>query len=161
MPTRQKDLSMLYFAYGSNMDWERMTHRSRASTAQFLCKALLPGYRLAFTRRTDAGTGAADIVADQGNEVWGVLYHIEPEDRVNLDLHEEVRSNQCRSETVLVHPEGERSRTLKVFTYVASHKLPAHQPPTRQYLEYLLNGARQARLPEDYIRKLRHIATLG
>lgn len=152
---------MLYFAYASNMDWERMTHSSRAIEAQFLFKALLPNHRLAFTHRSDAGGGVADLVADDAATVWGVVYHIEAPDRANLDLREDVPSDQCRPQTVVVHPEGDLAHRLKVFTYVVSHKLPTHQPPTRQYLDYMLNGARQARLPEDYITALRHIETFG
>ncbi|MBN2505343.1 MAG: gamma-glutamylcyclotransferase [Verrucomicrobia bacterium] len=151
---------MLYFAYGSNMDWERMTHASRAAHAQFLFKALLPNHKLAFTCRTDAGTGAADIVPAVGNAVWGVVYHIEPEDRENLDRRRGVLLEECRPDTVVLHPEGDLSRTLKAFTYVVCRKLATHQPPTRQYLNWLLNGARQARLPDAYIETLQRIETL-
>ena len=142
---------MLHFAYGSNMDWERMTHSSRATHAQFLFKALLPNHKLAFTRRTDAGTGTADIIPDEGGALWGVIYHIEPEDRTNLDLRQGVRSGDYRPEQIVVHPDGDLSRTLNVFTYTVCRKLPTHQPPTRQYLNYLLNGAKHARLPDGDI----------
>jgi len=152
---------MLYFAYGSNMDWERMTHSSRATHAQFLFKALLPNHTLRFTRRTDAGSGAADIVPTGGTSVWGIVYHIEPEDHLNLDLQQGVRLGDYRPEKVVVHPDGDLSRSLEVFTYVVCRKIPIHQPPTRQYLNYLLNGARQARLPDAYIEALQRFETLG
>jgi cation transport regulator ChaC len=152
---------MLYFAYGSNMDWERMTHPSRAPQAQFLFKALLPNHQLAFTRRTDAGTGAADIVPNAGASVWGVVYHIEPQDRANLDVREGVSVGDYRPEKVVVHPEGDLDRSVTGFTYVVCRKLLVHQPPTRQYLNYLLNGAKQARLPDDYSETLQRTETRG
>jgi hypothetical protein len=138
-----------------------MTHPSRAPNAQFLFKALLPNHQLAFTRRTDGGTGAADVVPDEGAPVWGVIYHIEAQDRANLDLRGGVRLGDYRPEQVVVHPDGDLSRSLKAFTYVVCRKLPIHQPPTRQYLNYLLNGAKQARLPDDYIETLQRIDTVG
>jgi gamma-glutamylcyclotransferase len=67
---------MLYFAYGSNMDEARMTEPNRCPNARFIFKAVLTGYRLAFTRQTQAGTGAADILAADGCAVRGVVYDI-------------------------------------------------------------------------------------
>lgn len=40
---------MLYFAYGSNMNWDRM--KDRCSSACFVGIATLEGYKLAFTRK--------------------------------------------------------------------------------------------------------------
>jgi gamma-glutamylcyclotransferase (GGCT)/AIG2-like uncharacterized protein YtfP len=125
---------MLYFAYGANMNWERMTHPSRAPHTQFLFKARLPNHKLAFARRADAGTGAADIAPDERASVWGIVYHIDPQDRVNLDLREGVCVGDYRPKKVVVHPEGDLNRSLTAFTYVVCRKLPVHQPPTRQYL---------------------------
>jgi len=42
---------MLYFAYGSNMDWAQM--RSRCRTARFVCVEKLKDHRLAFTRKAE------------------------------------------------------------------------------------------------------------
>ena len=39
---------MLYFAYGSNMDWSRMS--KRCPSARFLFAAKATGFRLDFTR---------------------------------------------------------------------------------------------------------------
>jgi len=39
---------MLYFAFGSNMDWSRM--RERCPSARFIFNAKLNGFRLDFTR---------------------------------------------------------------------------------------------------------------
>ena len=41
---------------------------------RYVGAASLPGYRLAFTRRSvKTGTGVADIVRAQGERVWGAL----------------------------------------------------------------------------------------
>jgi hypothetical protein len=43
--------SMLYFAYGSNMNWQQM--QDRCPSARFFGVALLPDHKLAFTRESD------------------------------------------------------------------------------------------------------------
>jgi len=66
---------MLYFAYGSNMDWSRM--RERCPPAGFIFTAKPNRFRLDFTRYSKTNRcGVADIVVDPPSSVWGVVYHI-------------------------------------------------------------------------------------
>ncbi len=52
---------MLYFAYGSNMYREQM--QTRCPSAEFVAKALLPDYELAFTHYSDTRKcWVADII---------------------------------------------------------------------------------------------------
>jgi len=52
---------MLYFAYGSNMDWNQI--RGRCPSASFLGIAVLLDHRLAFSRySTTRNCGVADAV---------------------------------------------------------------------------------------------------
>src|SRR6266852_2762897 len=55
---------MLYFAYGSNMDEQRVKAANRCPDARFIFNALLPGHRLVFTRGGEADRCAADAVPD-------------------------------------------------------------------------------------------------
>jgi hypothetical protein len=58
---------VLYFAYGSNMNWEQM--KTRCPSARFVAVALLPDYKLAFTRKSiNRGCGVADGVLLDGDE---------------------------------------------------------------------------------------------
>jgi hypothetical protein len=78
---------VLYFAYGSNLDFDQM--KSRCPSARFAGVAKLPGRRLAFTRWSESRKGAvADAVADPASEVWGAVYEITAEDLGKLDGHE-------------------------------------------------------------------------
>ena len=78
---------MLYFAYGSNLDWKRM--KERCSSAEFFCKASLPDYRIEFTRKSNLlNCGVADIIWDEDNKVYGVVYKIDEVDLGKLDKHE-------------------------------------------------------------------------
>ncbi len=98
---------MLYFAYGSNMDFEQM--RKRCPSAITITKALLPDYRLAFTRFADSrGGGVADIVPSDDDVVEGVTYDIRDDDAASLDGHEGVSENCYRRMQVRVTlPAGE------------------------------------------------------
>jgi gamma-glutamylcyclotransferase (GGCT)/AIG2-like uncharacterized protein YtfP len=152
---------MLYFAYGSNMDWERITAPDRAPSAQFLLRATLPEYALKFTRHSDKqNTGTADVVSQAGSLVWGAVFHIEDADSDKLDRAEGVSSGAYRREPVSVYVENDSSRLLlRVRTYVVCQKKPEHQPPARWYLVHILKGATHWNLPADYIKKLKRIKT--
>src|SRR6185436_10107348 len=108
---------MLYFAYGSNMDEQRVTAANRCPNARFIFNAILPGYRLVFTHRTDAGTGAADVALDPASRVWGVVYDITDSDRRQLDAREGVAQRGYRPKEVLVHPDGDMEQRVMVLTY--------------------------------------------
>ena len=75
---------MLYFAYGSNLDWVQM--KTRCPSVTFVSRAKLKDHRLAFTRKsTRRGCGSADAVADECYNIWGVVYEIHERDVGSLD----------------------------------------------------------------------------
>src|SRR5205823_3802603 len=79
---------MLYFAYGSNMDWAQM--KERCPCAKFVCRAKLPSHRLAFTLRScRRRCGVADILSDETREVWGVVYELLEIELKNVDRDED------------------------------------------------------------------------
>src|SRR5437773_4458538 len=81
---------MLYFAYGSNMHAGQM--KERCPSAKFVCRAKLPSHRLAFTRMSvSRGCGVADILRDEMNDVWGVVYELLESQLENLDKDEDFR----------------------------------------------------------------------
>jgi cation transport regulator ChaC len=147
---------MLYFAYGSNMDEERVKAANRCPNARFIFNALLPEYRLVFTRGGDDGTCAADAVPDPGSLVWGVVYDLTDSDRRQLDAREGVGIHAYRPKEVLVHPHGDMEQRIMVLTYSASDPSDL-QRPSRAYVDHLLRGARRWGLPADYIARLERI----
>jgi gamma-glutamylcyclotransferase (GGCT)/AIG2-like uncharacterized protein YtfP len=150
---------MLYFAYGSNMDWERITTPDRAPSAQFLLRATLPEHALKFTHWSEKQqTGTADVKFENGSLVWGVVFYIEDEDSGKLDSAEGVNSGAYRRESVTVFVEGDGSRPLlRVRTYTVCQKKSEHQPPARWYLDHILKGADYWHLPKEYIAELKQI----
>jgi|SRR6267154_1557056 len=148
---------MLYFAYGSNMDEQRVKAANRCPNARFIFNAVLPGNRLVFTRGGEPGNCAADAVPEPGSLVWGVVYDITDSDRRQLDSLEGVAIRAYRPKEVLVHPHGDMEQRVMVLTYSASDPADIQRAPSREYLDYLLRGARRWGLPADYIAQLERI----
>jgi len=88
---------MLYFAYGSNMEWERM--KERCPSARFLCNALLPDYRLTFSRYSKHNEcWTAGIEEALGKEIWGVVYEIDDREIGMLNKAEGYRPDRADNE---------------------------------------------------------------
>ena len=156
---------MLYFAYGSNMNWDQI--RSRCPSAQFAFVARAEGYVLAFTRFSqNRKCGVADIVASAGNVVWGVVFDIPNNEIGQLDKSEGYRPERARelnayerSQLEVIH-QGNANSPITVWTYfvVSKSKLPLK--PAVEYKVLILDGARYWGLPAAYIERLERIGTL-
>lgn len=152
---------MLYFAYGSNMDWGQM--RERCRSARFVGIAVFPDHELTFPRKSlRLGCGVAGVVADVGSKVWGVVYEIDELDVGPLDASEgyapgrpKDRNSYTREERRVLL-DGNDDRPLAVSIYVAE---PQDNPPlpSEEYKNLIVSGARFWHLPEDYIRELEQI----
>lgn len=152
---------MLYFAYGSNMDEQRLKAANRCPDARFIFNALLPEHRLVFTLGGGDASCAADAVPDPASCVWGVVYDITDSDRRQLDAREAVAIHPYRPKEVLVHPHGDSEQRVMVLTYGASDSADIQRAPTREYLDHLLIGARRWGLPTDYISHLERMKVSG
>ena len=88
-PAKNRGISQLhYFAYGSNMNWEQM--KRRCPSTQFVCVASLKDYRFAIARHSRLrNCGTANIFADSGSEVWGIVYDVSEPDLIILDSFED------------------------------------------------------------------------
>lgn len=153
---------MLYFAYGSNMDWEQI--RSRCPTVRYVCMACLRDYRLAFTRKSKKRQcGVADIVPTPEEEVWGVVYQIDELDVGALDEWEGYSPRRERNAylrvEIHVFRDGDENQPVAVVTYVVTDKESSVPPPNEEYKRLIVEGAKYWHLPDDYITKLEKIGT--
>ena len=154
---------MLYFAYGSNMDWAQIT--ARCPSTRYVTVAMLGDHRLAFTRRSvNRGCGVADAVHESGRKVWGVVYEVSDLDLGRLDTSEGYlpgrdRNSYWRRECV-VFANGNEDEPHTAATYFAD---PQTNPPlpNRSYKELILSGARHWHLPPEYIAELEQIRVAG
>jgi hypothetical protein len=138
--------SVLYFAYGSNLDVEQMLERCPSSRA--LMRACLREHRLEFTHLSRRwGGGAADILPQAGTDVWGGLYQLERPELERLDGFE------GGYERLEIRVDGNGSSPLRAISYTARKK--GTFPPTEEYLAKMLHWGEHWRLPQDYLDSLR------
>jgi len=150
---------MLYYAYGSNMDWNQM--RRRCPSARFVGIALLQDHKLEFTRKSQQrGCGVADVVPITGQNVWGVVYEISDLDVGKLDASEGYRpgsnKNSYWRHERMVSLDGDPKRPLTVQLYIAERE-DAPPKPNNKYKDQILSGAKHWHLPAKYIQELMQI----
>ncbi len=160
--------TMLYFAYGSNMEWERI--RGRCPSARFVCRGLLPDYRLMFPRYSQNNKcWTASVKKADDHAVWGVVYDIDDRDIGTLNQHEGYRPDRTSHENAHipfgchVFDDGEKDRPLAVMTFITNiegNPPPEHRNrkvPNAEYKSRLVNGAKHWHLPEWYVQQLEAI----
>ena len=154
---------MLYFAYGSNMDWAQM--KQRCPLAKFVCRAKLPAHRLAFTLKSARrDCGVADVAPDQAKAVWSVVYELPDNELKNLDKDESFRpgrpdnQSEYTREDHYVWREGHPKRPLLVALYRGHPQLDPPLP-SDDYKGVIVDGAKHWSLPAEYIRQLESIQT--
>jgi len=133
-------MSACYFAYGSNMNPQRV--RERGIRFRNLEGAWLAGYRLSFDKASSAhpGTGHANVVYSPGSTVEGVLYWLETPDQIEkMDRFESAPVNYSREVVAVTLSAG--SRQVWTWTYFANPAVRrSGLKPPRSYLAHLLAG---------------------
>ncbi|MHB0914866.1 MAG: gamma-glutamylcyclotransferase family protein [Thermoleophilia bacterium] len=147
----------LYFAYGSNLDITQM--QSRCPGAEPLGIARLDGYRLAFSRFSRTrGCGVADIVIQEGKEVWGLVYRLAESDLSgSLDRHEGYPHNYTRLLLPVALADGGQ---VEAWAYSVVDK-DEHVEPNAVYLEIMRTAAAALGFPEEYQRELERFRAIG
>jgi cation transport regulator ChaC len=140
-----------HFAYGSNLSIARL--RARCSSAQPLAVGFVRGRRLRFHKVGRDGTGKANAEATGRHDdvVWGVVYHIQLDQRSVLDRCESLGDGY--QEAIVDVQIGKRR--WRTFLYEAMpHRIDACVLPAPWYHDHLLVGAREHGLPVAYQRML-------
>jgi gamma-glutamylcyclotransferase len=152
---------MLYFAYGSNMNWPQM--QRRCPSARFVNLAELRDYTLAFPLRSKSrGCGTAGAIPREGQIVWGIVYEIENCEIGVLDRAEDFvpggEDNSYTREERDVYPVGNGGKPLRVSLYLPT---PQQSPPlpTAEYKRLIVEGAKHWGLPAGYVLFLEAVKT--
>jgi gamma-glutamylcyclotransferase (GGCT)/AIG2-like uncharacterized protein YtfP len=142
---------VLYFAYGSNMLRERL--HARVGRALHLGRAHLPGYHLAFAKRSRDGSGKCTLFTQpRGAGVWGVVFALTPRQKGVLDEYEGV--DYTAESVILNSPRGR----LRAYTYIGTRRSIDHSlQPYAWYRDLVLAGAVQAGLPDHHIAKIESV----
>ncbi|RMH20369.1 MAG: gamma-glutamylcyclotransferase [Acidobacteria bacterium] len=148
---------MLYFSYGSNMATSRLERR--APSARTVGVARLPGHRLRFHKRGQDASGKCDVewTADDGDVVFGVVFEITEEDKVELDKHEGLHAGY-EEKIVSIHLAG--GAELRAVTYYAT-AIDRKLKPFAWYREHVVRGALEHGLPAQYVRTLLAVETVA
>jgi len=139
-----------YFAYGSNMDSDRLKKRIGRNRVEAKM-GWLKGYALTFDKLADDGSGYANIQPVKTETVYGVLYKLTEEELQKLDRYEGVPDHYVRR---CIEVETEAGK-VQAECYVASEgKTREGLKPRRDYLDHLIKGALEHCLPSEYVAKL-------
>jgi len=140
-----------YFAYGSNLNWAQMQRRCPSS--RFICIARLPDYRFGITRHSRLrNCGTANVVAAQGQEVWGAVYEVCDEELIVLDSFED----GYRRQILPVFGLNREEVPFNALVYVAELELDIPLP-NAEYKRLILEGAKHWKLPALYLSLLERI----
>lgn len=135
---------MLYFAYGSNMKFQRISKRIK--DVEFIDRGRLYDYKLLCNKKSKDGTGKANIVHHPGDLVWGVLYKIPNKHFLKLDRIE----------------GGYERKTFEIKTDISGIILAnayisfkfTDTFPSSSYKDLIVQGAIEHNFPDEYIKSL-------
>lgn len=148
----------LYFAYGFNISLEKMSQK--CSKPRVLGIARLEGHKIGFYEHSVIWDGAVEtLVPDAQSEVWGVLYQLERYDWDQLDNCEDVRldgTGEYFHYPVKVFDKQNVAHEADVYKKA---RLGETKKPSTEYLNLIIQGAKEQGLPESYIITLQNMAS--
>ncbi len=141
LATAKKDVH--YFAYGSNMNPERMLGRIKSAVP--IGAARLSGYRLVFNKQSTDGTAKANIEhsSQEDDFVLGCVYQIPESD------FEKLRSIEIGYFDAIVEIDKSGARVF-ARTFIAEANSVIIGSPNREYVGHMLKGAASLNFPEEY-----------
>ena len=145
-----------YFAYGSNMNPERV--RQRSMKFNHHKAGSLHNYRLAFNKRSAKfpGSASANVMLHEGAITEGVVYQLQhPEQIEMMDPYEGYPVRYSRlSIPIVCHQE-----IVEAWVYIANDDhITEGLKPNRWYLEHLLAGKQYLSTP--YLERLQSVECL-
>ena len=130
---------MLYFAFGSNLNQKQM--KKRCKDSKYIGCYSLKNYKLVF-RNYFLGGGVADIQKDKNSTVLGAIYKISKKDEKELDVYEDYPKTYIKKYFKLLGK--------KVMFYYMPKKT-MHVPPSKRYLNLIIQGYKDCGYKNNYI----------
>jgi hypothetical protein len=150
---------MLYFAYGSTMCAGRL--RRGVPSATFVNIAKLAGHSFRFHKRSTDGSGKGDAF-ETGNPldiVWGVIFDIDERQKATLDEAEGLGVGYEEKTANVLNESGQE---YVVVLYVAEANSTDNTfRPYSWYKRFVIDGARQHDLPDEYVNAIVAMADGG
>lgn len=145
---------MLCFAYGSNLSICRL--QARLASARFVAVATLTEHRLMFHKRSRVdGSAKCDawFTGEARDRVYGMVAAIEEEEKPRLDAIEGLGLGYEEKQVSVLTDRGE---TLEAQMYFATD-IKNGLLPFDWYRQHVLIGAREHRLPADYVAMIESV----
>ena len=149
---------LYHFSYASNL--KRQWLLGNCPSAVFVCIAKLDGYRISFCGYSESWKGAkATIIRSPGDAVWGAVWKLSPDHVTSIDSEEGVHLGVYNKLALTVTKKGGDEK-FECITYARPEDVP-QGAPSPQYLQTILEGARECDLPQDYIEELSKVEHNG
>ena len=134
---------MLYFAYGSNLNWRQML-KERCPGAKFITKYNLYGYKLIFSNyNSKAVFGHANIEKNKKSKVPGAIWNITRKNEKILDVYEGVPTYYQK--------EYIKWNKKKVLVYIQNNFIK--KKPSSSYLHTIIEGYKNCNLELRHLKK--------
>ena len=131
----------LYFAYGSNLNIKQM--QARCPSAEGVCPATLPGWRLAERQY-------ADVEEAENEYVHGALYRISAEDLAKLDRYEGYPACYDRREVTVIDQAGVYCKALVYIMTEHCRRNRTGIPYSAEYRQRCSAGAADWGIPDAF-----------
>jgi hypothetical protein len=137
-----------YFAYGSNLDQQRM--KDRKIKIYTIVSAWLLNYELKFNKISKKQGAVANIMLKAGSIVEGVLYQIE--DIKTIDIYEGYPKHYNRIQMSF----NIDNKDVLAWIYIAQpHYIKEGLKPKQEYLNHILKG--KSYMTPEYYENLKNI----
>lgn len=159
-----------YFAYGSNMnqqDLDKYCINRQRPRIDLITKnprtGILKKYRLDFNYYSSTrGGGAANLEGplepDSNEFVEGVLFELTEDEMKTINSKEGAPNYYHQIDVMVALKNGGEVRNVKTYTVVENRKVP-FTPPTKEYKQIMIDGAKAFNLSTGWIQKLEKIPT--
>lgn len=143
--------TVFYLAYGSNLHPLRLA--ARVPSARVVGVVEMPGYLLAFHKRSIDSSGKCLIYNEQGqhHKMYGVLYEFDTREKGALDKAEGKGSGYC--EQLVQFPLNGKTYTPYIYIAQSAHIDPI-LVPYDWYKRLVIAGARYHGFPAEYIASI-------
>ena len=137
---------MLYFAYGSNLNWHQMK-KERCPGSKYIKKFMLKDYKLIFSNSNKNNKfGHANIEKNKNFSVPGAIWNLTKKHEKTLDEYEAVNYSPP-----YYHKEYFTWKGKKVLVYI--QKIYTKKKPSSSYLHTIIEGYKDCNLDMSYLKK--------
>ncbi len=132
--------------------------KARCASSRIIGVGYITGHSLQFHMQSTDSSGKADAhkTDNPKDVVWGTVISISKADKIRLDGHENLGSAYNEKEITVWLRDGLQT---KAWVYVAcGNRIKAHLKPYCWYHRYVLEGAKENGLPNEYVQAIEAVA---